>query len=277
MIRHPCFDEKAHRVVGRLHLPVAPRCNVQCAYCDRRYPCVNENRPGTACRLISPEEAPEYVAMALTLEPRIEVIGVAGPGEPLANEETFQALSRVRESFPGLRFCLSTNGLLLKERLPDLISLGVQFLTVTVNAATLETASKFYLWVRYQGKKLTGEEAAEALLSSQMEGLRAAARLGIRVKVNTVLVPGINDAEVGEIARRVWEAGAHLMNIIPLLPLGRFHGRRPPTEIELSWARRLASRFMPQFLSCRRCRADAAGIPGEGDSLQTILWAATSS
>ncbi|QJA06055.1 radical SAM protein [Thermosulfurimonas marina] len=274
MIRHPCFDETAHRTVGRLHLPVAPRCNVQCAYCDRRYPCVSENRPGTARRVIPPEEAPDYVEMALTLEPRIEVIGVAGPGDPLANEETFRALSRVREAFPRLKFCVSTNGLLLKEKLPDLVSLGVQFLTVTVNAATLETASKFYLWVRYQGKKLTGKEAAEAILSCQMEGLREAAKAGIRIKVNTVLVPGINDAEVGEIARRVWETGAHLMNIIPLIPLGRFRDRRPPTEAELRWARRLASRFMPQFLSCRRCRADAAGVPGEGDSLQTILWAA---
>ncbi|MBX6423087.1 radical SAM protein [Thermosulfurimonas sp. F29] len=277
MIRHPCFDEEAHRLVGRLHLPVAPRCNVRCAYCDRRYACVSENRPGASRRVISPEEAPAYVETVLTLEPRIEVVGVAGPGDPLANEETFEALSRVRESFPQLKFCVSTNGLLLKEKLADLVYLGVRFLTVTVNAATPETAEKVYLWVRYRGKRLSGREASEFLLSRQLEGIAAAAEAGLRVKVNTVLVPGINDVEVAEIARRVWEAGAHLMNIIPLIPLAHFRHRRPPTETELRWARRLASRFMPQFLSCRRCRADAAGVPGEGDLPQAAFCAALSS
>ncbi|WP_297055766.1 radical SAM protein [Thermosulfurimonas sp.] len=274
MIRHPCFDEKAHRQVGRLHLPVAPRCNIRCAYCDRRYPCISENRPGTARRVISPEEAPEYVETALTLEPRIEIVGVAGPGEPLANEETLEALSRVRERFPALRFCVSTNGLLLKDRLPDLLSVGVRFLTVTLNAATVRTAKDLYLWISHQGRRLSGREAAEVLLSRQLEGLSAAAAAGLRVKVNTVLVPGVNDTEVAEIARRAWEAGAQLMNIIPLIPLGHFRDRRAPTEAEIRWARRLASRFLPQFLSCRRCRADAAGVPGQGDALQDLLWAA---
>ncbi len=274
MLRHPCFDEKAHRVVGRLHLPVAPKCNIQCAYCDRRYPCVSENRPGVAYRIISPQEAPGYVARALTLEPRIEVIGIAGPGDALANEETFEALSLVRQNFTELKFCVSTNGLLLKERLPDLISLGVKFLTVTVNAVTLETASKIYLWVRYQGEKRIGLEAVEILLACQQEGIREAAEAGIRVKINTVLIPGINDTEVVEIARLARENGAKLMNIIPLIPLGRFHNRRPPTGAELRLARARAARFMPQFLSCRRCRADAFGVPAEGDPLTSTLWAA---
>ncbi|HFC98246.1 MAG TPA: radical SAM protein [Thermosulfurimonas dismutans] len=274
MIRHPCFDEKAHRQVGRLHLPVAPRCNIRCAYCDRRYPCVSENRPGAARRVISPEEAPEYVETALALEPRIEIVGVAGPGEPLANEETLEALSRVRERFPGLNFCVSTNGLLLEERLSDLLSLGVRFLTVTINAATVRTAEMLYLWIHHRGRRLSGREAAEVLLSRQLEGLSAAAAAGLRIKVNTVLVPGVNDTEVAEIARRAWEAGAQLMNIIPLIPLGYFRDRRAPTEAEIRWARRLASRFLPQFLSCRRCRADAAGVPGQGDTLQDILWVA---
>ena len=45
--RHPCFNREAHGRFGRIHLPVAARCNIVCGFCDRRYACVNESR-GTA-------------------------------------------------------------------------------------------------------------------------------------------------------------------------------------------------------------------------------------
>ena len=41
---HPCFSRGAHFQYGRLHLPVAPSCNIQCAYCDRRFDCPNESQ-----------------------------------------------------------------------------------------------------------------------------------------------------------------------------------------------------------------------------------------
>jgi len=105
MLRHPCFDERAHRVVGRLHLPVAPRCNIKCAYCERKVGCVNERRPGVSTTIISPSEVVTYVERALAFEPRIEVVGIAGPGDALANEETFLALAEVKKHFPELKIC----------------------------------------------------------------------------------------------------------------------------------------------------------------------------
>ena len=42
---HPCFNKKSHRRFGRVHLPVAPRCNIQCKFCNRQFDCVNESRP----------------------------------------------------------------------------------------------------------------------------------------------------------------------------------------------------------------------------------------
>ncbi len=44
--RHPCFNESAKGTCGRVHLPVAPECNIKCNYCNRKYDCVNESRPG---------------------------------------------------------------------------------------------------------------------------------------------------------------------------------------------------------------------------------------
>ena len=265
MIRHPCFDEQAHRLVGRLHLPVASRCNIRCAYCERKIGCLNESRPGISTRVITPAEVTAVVSRALELEPRIEVVGIAGPGEALANEETFETLKLVRKRFPDLRICLATNGLALPERLPYLLASGVEFLSVTVSAATPVTGARLVKFVLDRQRRLSGPEGAALLLARQLQGIALAAKAGIRVKVNSVLVPGVNDQEMAEIARLVAEAGASIMNIIPLIPLGDFRGQRPPNGREIRKARRAAARFMPLFLSCKRCRADAFGVPGQGD------------
>lgn len=56
-LEHPCFSDRAHSQFARIHLPVAPKCNIRCAYCDHRSDCPNESRPGLASRVIQPEEA----------------------------------------------------------------------------------------------------------------------------------------------------------------------------------------------------------------------------
>ena len=43
---HPCFNAKVKGQFGRVHLPVAPKCNILCNYCNRKFDCVNESRPG---------------------------------------------------------------------------------------------------------------------------------------------------------------------------------------------------------------------------------------
>src|SRR5450756_1467169 len=87
---HPCFDEAAHDTVGRVHLPVAPACNIQCAFCDHTI-CANLTiqHPGWARQVLNPSEALDTVRR-LVGEHSGErfVVGVAGPGEPLANEAT---------------------------------------------------------------------------------------------------------------------------------------------------------------------------------------------
>ncbi|NPA39763.1 MAG: radical SAM protein [Thermodesulfobacteria bacterium] len=265
MLRHPCFDETAHRIVGRVHLPVAPKCNIRCAYCEPKIGCVNERRPGVSAVIIPASEAVDYVKMALTFEPRIEVVGIAGPGDPLANEETFETLFSIRKHFPELKLCLATNGLLLPEKLPMLIKAGINFLTVTVNFINPEVGAKIVRFVKNK-KLLMGVEGAKLLVSRQLEGIAMASEAGIRVKVNTVFIPEVNDKEIPEIARVVSFMGASLMNIIPLIPLGDFKGHRAPTTEEIEEARRLAGRFIKQFTLCKRCRADALGVPGDGDT-----------
>ncbi len=60
---HPCYNCQAHQF-ARIHLPVAPACNVQCGYCVRKFDCPNESRPGVTSAILSPEEALErYISV----------------------------------------------------------------------------------------------------------------------------------------------------------------------------------------------------------------------
>ncbi|HEX8994266.1 MAG TPA: radical SAM protein, partial [Candidatus Paceibacterota bacterium] len=109
---HPCFSKEARHKVARIHLPVAPRCNVMCNFCNRDFDCVNESRPGVTSTLLSPKQAIEYLCKVVEKVPAIEVVGIAGPGDPFANSaETLETLRLVREKFPSMNLCVATNGL----------------------------------------------------------------------------------------------------------------------------------------------------------------------
>jgi nitrogen fixation protein NifB len=263
---HPCFDEEAHEHVGRVHLPVAPHCNIQCGFCDRKI-CANltMQHPGWAQRLLTPEEALETVHGLVALRPTERfVVGVAGPGEPLANPQTFEALGMVHQEYPTLLKCVSSNGLLLAEKLPELLAVGVTALTVTINAPDSEVAERVYAWVQYGKSRYRGREGAELLLDRQWHGLRAALQAGIAVKVNTVLIPGVNDQHLPRLAQRLSAEGVRLMNIMPLIPGGKMNTRRPPTCEELRQVRAACERILPQFRRCEQCRADAVRFPTRG-------------
>ena len=255
---HPCFGVAPAGRYGRIHLPVAPECNVQCAFCDRRYDCANECRPGVTSRVLSPEEAVARTRQAVSENPAIVVAGIAGPGDALANEAAFETLALLRRELPSLILCVSTNGLLLPEKADALAACGVSTVTVTVNAATTETARRVYLSI--VGGAPGSNEACSRLLARQMEGVARCASLGISVKINTVLMPGVNDHEIEAIARRCAREGACVMNIVPLIPCGSMKDAASPALGEIEAARARAGRYLRQFTRCRQCRADACGV-----------------
>ena len=262
---HPCFGGNHHKN-GRMHLAVAPRCNIKCGYCTRRHDCANESRPGVTSRLMTPQEAIVKVREVMASEllgPIIKVIGIAGPGDPLANEETFETFRLVKEEFPHLILCMSTNGLLLPEKIDLLNELGLHSLTVTVNALNPAVGARVYSHIQYHGKKYTGEEGAAILLANQLEGLKRAADYGMTIKVNTVYIPGVNEAEVPLIGRKVKELGAFVMNVMPLIPQAEFAAVVPPTPEQLETVRQANEQIIGQFKHCRQCRADAVGLIGQ--------------
>ncbi len=271
---HPCFGGD-HSKAGRLHLPVAPGCNIKCGFCERRFDCANESRPGVTSRVLTPEQALKRVELVKThMErqegPRLKVVGIAGPGDPLANPKTFETFDLVREAFPELSLCLSTNGLRLPEMLPRIVDLDVHSLTVTINALTMETAAEIYEWIHFGGHRLTGKEGAEVLLDRQFEGLRMAAKAGLAVKVNHVYIPGVNDHETLDLAVKVRNLGASMMNIIPVISLGRFRDIAPPPAAVMEMVRNQAELILSQARHCQQCRADAAGMVGRDIDLNAL-------
>ncbi|MCQ8894376.1 MAG: nitrogenase cofactor biosynthesis protein NifB [Methanolinea sp.] len=267
---HPCFSEKACHAFGRCHLPVAPRCNIQCNYCIRDFDCVNESRPGVTTKVLSPLEAVEMVRKAIEKYPYIKVIGIAGPGEPLANEETFETLRLLHEEFPNVIKCISTNGLLLPEKIDLLQKYDVGNITVTLNAIDPDIGAKIYQFVDYKGKRYEGREGAEILLRNQLEGIRMAVERKMIVKVNTVYIPGINEDHIPAIAKKVGEMGVYTFNVIPLIAQYRFSHITPPTPEMKRKMQDECAKYVRQMRHCQRCRADAIGRLGQ--DVQSCLY-----
>ena len=260
---HPCFSREACHIFGRIHLPVAPKCNIQCNYCIRKFDCVNESRPGVTSKVLTPEEAIERVREVMKRLHYIKVVAVAGPGEPLFNSETFETFRLLREEFPFLLRCVSTNGLLLPEKIDELHSLGISTITVTINAIDPEIGKNIYSFINYHDRRYSGEEGARILIENQLKGVEEAVKRKILVKVNTVLIPTVNDMHVVEIAKRISALGAYIHNIIPLIPQFKFADIPPPSPEQKRKVQEECAKYIKQMMHCRRCRADAIGKLGK--------------
>jgi nitrogenase molybdenum-iron protein alpha/beta subunit/MoaA/NifB/PqqE/SkfB family radical SAM enzyme len=258
---HPCFDAGSCGS-ARMHIPVAPACNIACNYCSRKYDCINESRPGITSEILTPEQAAEKFAAVKSRLKNLSVVGIAGPGDALADfENTRRSVELIKKLDPGMTFCLSTNGLMLPAYAQELAGLGIGYVTITVNAVDPAVGAKIYREVSYRGRRLTGAEAAGVLLENQLEGLSRLTALGIVCKVNIVLIKGINDGHAVDVVKKVKELGAHMSNIMPLIPAEGSVFENMPTvsDTELKEVRRSCGAYLKQMYHCRQCRADAIG------------------
>ena len=167
-----------------------------------------------------PPQALAYLDHVLARQPEISVVGIAGPGDPFANpEETMQTLRLVRGKYPKMMLCLATNGLGIGPYIDELADLQVSHVTLTITAIDPAIASEIYAWIRDGKRPLRGEEAASLLIARQTEALFRLKSKGIVVKINTIIIPGINDEHIPDIARKVGGMGADIMNCMPLVPV----------------------------------------------------------
>jgi nitrogen fixation protein NifB len=272
---HPCYSEEAHHHYARMHVAVAPACNIQCNYCNRKYDCANESRPGVVSEKLTPEQAAKKVLAVASTIPQMTVLGIAGPGDPLANPgKTFKTFELIYKTAPDIKLCLSTNGLALPDHVDAIAKFNVDHVTITINMVDAEIGQHIYPWVYWKHKRYTGKEAAQLLTERQMQGLEMLTERGILCKVNSVMIPGINDKHLVEVNRAVKSRGAFLHNIMPLISAPEhgtvfgLNGQRGPTAQELKALQDSCEGEMNMMRHCRQCRADAVGLLGEDRSAE---------
>ncbi len=267
---HPCYSEDAHHYFARMHVAVAPACNIQCHYCNRKYDCSNESRPGVVSELLTPDQAVKKTMAVAANIPQMTVLGIAGPGDPLANpERTFETFRRLSAEAPDIKLCVSTNGLALPESVEELSKHNIDHVTITINCVDPEIGAQIYPWIFWENKRIKGVKGAKILIEQQQKGLEMLAAKGILVKVNSVMIPGVNDKHLAEVSKIVKSKGAFLHNVMPLIAEaehGTFYGvmgQRGPTQDELMELQDSCSGDMNMMRHCRQCRADAVGLLGE--------------
>lgn len=267
---HPCYSEEAHHYFARMHVAVAPACNIQCHYCNRKYDCANESRPGVVSELLTPDQAVKKTKAVAANIPQMTVLGIAGPGDPLANpERTFETFRRLSAEAPDIKLCVSTNGLALPDCVDELAQHNIDHVTITINCVDPEIGAKIYPWIYWNNRRIRGKKAAKILIQQQQKGLEMLVERGILVKVNSVMIPGVNDEHLKEVSRIVKQKGAFLHNVMPLIAEaehGTFYGimgQRGPSNEELMELQDECAGDMNMMRHCRQCRADAVGLLGE--------------
>jgi nitrogen fixation protein NifB len=267
---HPCYSEDAHHYFARMHVAVAPACNIQCHYCNRKYDCANESRPGVVSELLTPDQAVKKTMAVAANIPQMTVLGIAGPGDPLANpERTFDTFRQLSQDAPDIKLCVSTNGLALPDSVEELSKHNIDHVTITINCVDPEIGAQIYPWIFWENKRIKGIEGAKILIEQQQKGLEMLVAKGILVKVNSVMIPGVNDKHLAEVSKIVKAKGAFLHNVMPLIAEaehGTFYGvmgQRSPTQEELMELQDACSGDMNMMRHCRQCRADAVGLLGE--------------
>ena len=267
---HPCYSEEAHHYFARMHVAVAPACNIQCHYCNRKYDCANESRPGVVSEKLTPDQARRKVIAVANEVPQLSVLGIAGPGDACYDwAKTRATFDRISKDIPDIKLCISTNGLALPDHVDELAAMNVDHVTITINMVDPEIGAKIYPWIFYQHRRWHGVEAARILHERQMLGLEMLTARGILTKINSVMIPGVNDEHLIEVNRWVKARGAFLHNVMPLIsdPAHGTHygltGQRGPTAMELKALQDRLEGGAKLMRHCRQCRADAVGLLGE--------------
>ncbi len=210
-----------------------------------------------------------YLKEVLKQQENLSVVGIAGPGDPFANpEETMTTMRLIRERYPEMLLCVASNGLNVSPYVDELAELQVSHVTITVNAVDPAISAEVYAWVRYNKRVLNARKGAELLLMNQLDAIQKLKDRDMVVKVNTVLIPGINDGYIGKIAEQMATLDVDIFNCVPYYQNvgSAFEDLPSPSPEIVKQARSEAAEHLPQMHHCTRCRADAVGLLGQDGS-----------
>ncbi len=219
----PTLVDPFGRHVSYLRVSVTDRCDFRCVYCMSEHMTFLPKRD-----LLSLEELDRlcsaFVGKGVK---RLRITG----GEPLVRKNIlwlFQALSRHLESGALDELTLTTNGSQLVKYAGDLAACGVRRINVSLDTLNPDRFKAITRWGDF---------------STVIDGLAAAEKAGLAVKINAVALKGVNEDEIEDLVRFAHGRGADL-TLIETMPLGDIDGDRTDQYLPLSIVRaRLMDRF----------------------------------
>ncbi|EFQ2340640.1 TPA: GTP 3',8-cyclase MoaA [Campylobacter coli] len=162
------------RKINYLRISVTQRCNFRCLYCMPKIPFNHQPKEN----LLSFEELFLFVKVAI--DEGIEKIRITG-GEPLLRKDLSMFIKMINDYKKDLDLAITTNGFLLKDFAKDLKDAGLKRLNISLD--TLESKKAKIL-------------AQKDVLDSVLAGIDEALSVGLKVKLNTVVLKGLNDDEL---------------------------------------------------------------------------------
>jgi len=194
------------RVVDYLRVSITDLCNLRCLYC----------RPPEGVSLISHDEILRYeeilTIIRIAKDMGIRKVRITG-GEPLVRRGVLDFLSRLAEMDEIEDVGLTTNGVLLAAMARDLRAAGLTRINISLDSMRPETF-----------KEITGSYSLEAVL----EGINCALSEGFDpVKINVVLLAGINEEDIPAFARLTLDRRVDV-RFIERMPFGSNDSRRSP-------------------------------------------------
>ncbi len=204
------------RQVTYLRVSVTDRCDLRCTYCM-----AEEMTFLPKADLLTLEELDRVCAAFIALG--VEKIRVTG-GEPLVRKGVMQLFRSVggRLGGGGLKeLTVTSNGTQLARFADDLADAGVRRVNVSLDTLDPDAFRRVSRW---------GD------LDKVLDGLNAARAAGLRVKINTVALKGVNDGEIDRIVDWTAEQGFDL-TFIETMPMGRVDGERSDVYLPLTEVR----------------------------------------
>ena len=200
-----------NRPISYLRISVTDRCNLRCVYCMPPHGVSKRSHD----EILRYEEIETVVRAAAGLG--ITKVRLTG-GEPLVRPgivDLVQMLARI----PGIDdLAMTTNGILLSDYASELVKAGLQRVNVSLDTLCPE---------RFRHITRCGK------LQDVLHGMAAARQVGLTpIKINTVVIRGMNDDEVIDLARKTVETGWHV-RFIELMPIGN------SSQIADSWRDRV--------------------------------------
>ena len=211
------------RTVSYLRVSVTDRCDFRCVYCMSEHMSFLPKRD-----LLTLEELDRLCSAFIARG--VRKLRLTG-GEPLVRRDVMvliRALGRHLDTGALDELTLTTNGSQLARYASDLFAAGIRRVNVSID--TLDEA-------RFQEITRWGR------LPQVLEGIAAAKRAGLKVKINTVALKDVNEAEIPSLIE--WAHGeGHDLTLIETMPMGDIDGDRTDQYLPLSAVRRsLAERW----------------------------------